>query len=715
MKIAVSGYKCLNDINEYVEITDITIITGKNSSGKTSFGEAFEFLSIFMTQKSKNKNFFEWFNVSINSNDYAKFSTFTKGILDLSAGVSFGINNKLENQTLCLNFKLSDDGYLIYLNSIELIQNNTTTIKVNKKSTFDFKNYIQRETLPIINEFSINLNLPEILVHSKEHVLKSIKTANDFLNQEVFSTDTRHYNYLEDWVEYTFYQKINESLNTNENYTNKLLPICSEETIRQLKQYKKINPEYQIKKNTVFENFIIQFEIHISLEVYKKNLDIEFTNKIIQLIKEKPQIYIRQNSGVANQFDFFNDFQLSEKNSKYFSDVEIKHLKNFWDSTSTKELVASFLYHNKLHTNITDPLNSSIGIYISRENSSFPQADISLVSLINEGINSCIYPGNEINSEIWHHACANDQISVQNLFEAYLYLEHSIYKVGIPVYDEDGNMQIEYELEINSNTPLSLGYALTLEHLGQSIINNFKTEKKTLSIDNYSFIESWNRFTLIQKISFKNYYYEVILERYYAIFQEDPIMYYTQEYKIAFEDGHNNSSIDIVLKDKLNNTIQFNQIGSGHASFISLILNVFHSTYYSLITSSSPPFFILVEPERFLHPNMMRNLTKFIIDTMKINFSYINHNYGNLTCKLDFLIETHSEYLIRNIQESVATHKSLESSVIINYFEKSLQTNNSLIKQIVINSDGSLNDEFGSGFLDETELIIRNILNARLK
>ena len=55
----------------------------------------------------------------------------------------------------------------------------------------------------------------------------------------------------------------------------------------------------------------------------------------------------------------------------------------------------------------------------------------------------------------------------------------------------------------------------------------------------------------------------------------------------------------------------------------------------------------------------------------------------------------------------------VHNTLTINYLSKNKLKNSTSIRQIYIDNDGSLSDEFGSGFLDETELIIRNILNSR--
>ena len=72
-----------------------------------------------------------------------------------------------------------------------------------------------------------------------------------------------------------------------------------------------------------------------------------------------------------------------------------------------------------------------------------------------------------------------------------------------------------------------------------------------------------------------------------------------------------------------------------------------------------------------------------------------------ITFGIRFIIETHSEYFIRNLQLLVAEkYKNLDRENAVIYY---LNNNDSeeQIKKLSINEDGSLNGRFGEGFLDE--------------
>ena len=98
---------------------------------------------------------------------------------------------------------------------------------------------------------------------------------------------------------------------------------------------------------------------------------------------------------------------------------------------------------------------------------------------------------------------------------------------------------------------------------------------------------------------------------------------------------------------------------------------------------------IIEEPELSLHPNYQSLLADVI--------EYANNFFG-----IKFIIETHSEYLIRKLQLLRAKSFFDKSTVIIYNMNRPSKSNpNSEIRKIEINDDGSLTKDFGSGFVDE--------------
>lgn len=99
---------------------------------------------------------------------------------------------------------------------------------------------------------------------------------------------------------------------------------------------------------------------------------------------------------------------------------------------------------------------------------------------------------------------------------------------------------------------------------------------------------------------------------------------------------------------------------------------------------------LLEEPETNLHPKLQSLLADFIADAIKI-------------FEVRFIIETHSEYIIRRLQILTADNFIKESESVIYYFssEKEKKSIGEKVTRIDILPNGSLTNDFGEGFFDE--------------
>jgi hypothetical protein len=104
------------------------------------------------------------------------------------------------------------------------------------------------------------------------------------------------------------------------------------------------------------------------------------------------------------------------------------------------------------------------------------------------------------------------------------------------------------------------------------------------------------------------------------------------------------------------------------------------------------------EPEVSLHPSMQSKLALIFKDAYA-------------TFGLNFIIETHSEYLIRKLQTLIASRELSEEKVSVYYFTND---NNEPARKIEIDQNGALKQPFGSGFFDEADNLALNLLKAKL-
>lgn len=111
-----------------------------------------------------------------------------------------------------------------------------------------------------------------------------------------------------------------------------------------------------------------------------------------------------------------------------------------------------------------------------------------------------------------------------------------------------------------------------------------------------------------------------------------------------------------------------------------------------------PKYICVEEPEVHLHPKYQSMLAEMFVE------AYRKYN-------IRFIIETHSEYMIRKLQVMVADKecKLKPSEVSINYVDKGddgAATN----RKIEILEDGRLSEEFGSGFFDESRKLVLKMM-----
>jgi len=122
---------------------------------------------------------------------------------------------------------------------------------------------------------------------------------------------------------------------------------------------------------------------------------------------------------------------------------------------------------------------------------------------------------------------------------------------------------------------------------------------------------------------------------------------------------------------------------------------------------TDPYTIALEEPEVHLHPRFQSLLADMIVDAYK-------------TYNVHFIVETHSEYLIRKLQTLIGRKdndlKPAEVSIIYVYpHDKALRPDGEpQVKVIEVEEDGTFATGFGSGFFDEADSLALELMQQNL-
>jgi predicted ATPase len=151
----------------------------------------------------------------------------------------------------------------------------------------------------------------------------------------------------------------------------------------------------------------------------------------------------------------------------------------------------------------------------------------------------------------------------------------------------------------------------------------------------------------------------------------------------------------IEIATKNGKTANLVDLGYGFTQSLSLLVHIVYA-----ISSQKSKTIIIEEPETNLHPKLQSKLADLFIDA--------NKKFG-----INFIIETHSEYLIRKLQYLTATKETTPEATIIHYIgnpdKKKREPNEEQIQTIHIKPNGQLSKPFGSGFTDESSKWIKEM------
>lgn len=168
-----------------------------------------------------------------------------------------------------------------------------------------------------------------------------------------------------------------------------------------------------------------------------------------------------------------------------------------------------------------------------------------------------------------------------------------------------------------------------------------------------------------------------------------------EEFEIgdSFEiDMHAGEAYEVIVKS---NGLNIHLADKGMGSVQSMLLILRLATIIHKKSKDQKAYTVIIEePELNLHPAHQSKLAEL--------FHEVNKNY-----KINFIIETHSEYLIRSTQLIVKENEygTDKNPFTVIYFDRDATQWNMNYRE-----DGKFIEEFGSGFFDETRNIVKQLI-----
>lgn len=173
--------------------------------------------------------------------------------------------------------------------------------------------------------------------------------------------------------------------------------------------------------------------------------------------------------------------------------------------------------------------------------------------------------------------------------------------------------------------------------------------------------------------------------------------------QIYFENVEGVATSIYLVSDK--EKVALADLGYGITQFLPILLKVALEVPIRKVRNglkTVKKLILLEEPETNLHPNLQSLLSDFLIDATK-------------TFEIRFLVETHSEYLIRKSQLNIAEGNIPTNYINVFYFNSSDTSEESKVQKITINKNGTLSNNFGKGFIDEATILKLQLLQNKSK
>ena len=678
----LKNFRVFGEKGAKIDFAPITILTGCNSSGKSSITKSLLLIGNFCEMLNKSRM------LNINSRiDFSKAKVDFHHLNNLSLG-SFDkvINSESKDNTISFEYRMHSH----YISSEIIVRLNFSSDKSDNSNNGYLKSYT-------ISDKDDNL-----LFASEEHGLHC-----DNLNLLLPS-------FHDFYCYYLLRKRLADfkELQRKDNAGKKKLSAMQEEIDNFLNNTLKQDLTYCQRYGNI------------------RSIFDEYADKPLEKLKEVGTLFY------LNNWDFFisltpenikqqisQSVDLSETNDKFHELINV--VVNDFISTGEENFINYYL--NKEAVFLEEKVPSDERDFEIRSyNSVFLPQDY----CDDEEEDEVIYlpDGTEINVSRRRNKLENEEVNHINVtFDR-------VYQLAVT---------LDYEIDKTKDTyyyPLQ-GNKLKFEHRLFSPFNKFakSVSDEALSplfFDGIRYI-STSRVTVQRIYTYQSNEFSKLIEEYIEnkrdrgfysrhIYDDD---FFINKWIKAFGLGENieleNDEEGIGTKIKINKGDYSRLLadeGYGVTQLVSILLQIEVAVQKNSFRRNLPSFLrvddeirgtycednvIIEEPEIHLHPKYQSLLADMLTD------AYINYN-------IHFIVETHSEYLIRRLQNIIGNPKSglQPNDISINYIyskEDPEYDSSKPIKRINIQRDGRLADSFGKGFFDEADRQVEELINRKVE
>ncbi|HQI40985.1 MAG: hypothetical protein B6D44_06400 [Ignavibacteriales bacterium UTCHB2] len=122
------------------------------------------------------------------------------------------------------------------------------------------------------------------------------------------------------------------------------------------------------------------------------------------------------------------------------------------------------------------------------------------------------------------------------------------------------------------------------------------------------------------------------------------------------------------------------------------------------------------QPELHLHPNLQSKLAEYFVEVIKNKEIEFASDSVIQTSEIKdipfFLIETHSEHLIRKVQICIAKGLIDRQNISVLYFDKNQKSGKTKLKKMIIDETGFFQEPWPDGFFDTSYNLTKELLRA---